>query len=320
MKIDPKLLPAFQAVASHLSFSAAALEMGLPQPRVSLLIRRLEDQLGFRLFERTSRTVRLTKSGEAVLRASQIVRRAINDLDLTIEEQRKRNRKWKVLRFGTPHFTRAAPARIALLDSYVAQTANVEIEVQNNITVPLLASLRAGELDFVLATSPFDATGLETQFLTKSTAMIGAPREHPLSEEPVLTPSMLHGQQMAVLPDRIGENYFNHWFGEFSDAGVTLVRAPEAFSSSALHLAETQRLFTLLQIWDPMASVDMANNMVAIPLETRSDVSTQCHLVRRAGAMPTHLQAFWDLARDIADRHTPRRQTARTNKMQELQA
>ena len=303
MKVDPKLLPAFQAVATHLSFSAAAAELGITQPRISLLIRRLEDQLGFRLFDRTSRTVRLSKSGEALLRANHAMHRAMTAFDVTIEEERKRARNWRIVRLGTPHYTRAAPARIALLDTYAVQMTGVEIEVVNDITVPLLASLRAGELDFVIATAPFDASGLETQRFARSTPMIGVPREHRLSGEKVITPDMLCGEQMAVLPDRIGGGYFDHWYGEFADAGVVLVRSPEAFSSATLHLAEVQRIFTLLQVWDPTAPPEMSNEMVAVTLATSTDVATECHLVRRPGHAPDHLQKFWELAGEIATSH-----------------
>ncbi|GAA0360515.1 LysR family transcriptional regulator [Microbispora corallina] len=57
----------FAAVARHLSFSRAAAELGLSQPAVSQAVGRLERSLGLRLFDRTSRDVRLSRAGTELL-------------------------------------------------------------------------------------------------------------------------------------------------------------------------------------------------------------------------------------------------------------
>ena len=72
-----KWLMAFEASARHLSFTAAADELGLTQAAVSYQIRMLETQLGFPLFERRPRQLRLTDMGHAYLPA---VRRAFDSL------------------------------------------------------------------------------------------------------------------------------------------------------------------------------------------------------------------------------------------------
>ena len=60
-------LRVFEAAARHLSFTRAALELGVTPAAVSNQIRLLEDQLGRRLFPRTSRTMQLTPQGETLL-------------------------------------------------------------------------------------------------------------------------------------------------------------------------------------------------------------------------------------------------------------
>lgn len=57
----------FALVARHLSFSRAAAELGVSQPAASQAVARLERALGVRLFERTSREVRLSPAGKALL-------------------------------------------------------------------------------------------------------------------------------------------------------------------------------------------------------------------------------------------------------------
>src|SRR5262245_8479679 len=57
----------FVRVAARLSFSRAATELGMSQPAVSQAVARLERRLGLRLFERTSREVRLCDEGKLLL-------------------------------------------------------------------------------------------------------------------------------------------------------------------------------------------------------------------------------------------------------------
>lgn len=60
-------LQAFEAVARHLSFTRAAIELNLTQSAVSHQIRNLEELIGFPLFERVGNEVRLTERGKEYL-------------------------------------------------------------------------------------------------------------------------------------------------------------------------------------------------------------------------------------------------------------
>lgn len=65
--LDPRLLRAFTVLAEELHFGRAARRLHVAQPAVSQQLQRLEDQLGVRLFERSTQHVSLTAEGEAVL-------------------------------------------------------------------------------------------------------------------------------------------------------------------------------------------------------------------------------------------------------------
>jgi DNA-binding transcriptional LysR family regulator len=58
---------ALVAVLDHRSFKKAAEQLGLSPPRVSELVRKLEDRIGVRLVERTTRSVAATQGGERLL-------------------------------------------------------------------------------------------------------------------------------------------------------------------------------------------------------------------------------------------------------------
>ncbi len=66
------LLRAFEAAARHRSFTAAAVELGTTQPAISQQIKRLEEQLGARLFDRIYRGIELTEGGAILFEQVQL--------------------------------------------------------------------------------------------------------------------------------------------------------------------------------------------------------------------------------------------------------
>jgi DNA-binding transcriptional LysR family regulator len=75
--LDLRLVGYFVAVADHRHFGRAATELRVAQPSLSRQIRRLEQQIGVRLFDRTPQRTRLTEAGEVFLpRAKALLRSA----------------------------------------------------------------------------------------------------------------------------------------------------------------------------------------------------------------------------------------------------
>ena len=79
-------LRAFEAVARHLNFRAAAEELSLTQSAVSRQIQSLEDEVGVPLFLRHTRAVELTSAGNQLLRAAVP---ALERLDSTVRQIRQ---------------------------------------------------------------------------------------------------------------------------------------------------------------------------------------------------------------------------------------
>src|SRR4051794_769030 len=81
--MDPRLLRSFVAVAEELHFGRAAARLHLSQPPLSVHVKRLEADLGVRLFERTNRRVTLTAAGVELLGRA---RRLLEDADRAVAE------------------------------------------------------------------------------------------------------------------------------------------------------------------------------------------------------------------------------------------
>jgi DNA-binding transcriptional LysR family regulator len=82
MDPDLRLITVFVTVAQTRSFRAAAAQLGVTHSAVSQGLRRLEDELGVALMQRTTRSVRLTEAGERLLQA---MRPALGDVTEALE-------------------------------------------------------------------------------------------------------------------------------------------------------------------------------------------------------------------------------------------
>ena len=78
---DPQKLEYFAAVYRHRSFSAAANELGISQSSVTKRVRMLEDHLGLRLFNRTTRSVEPTDSARELIEHAENVQRAVRTFE-----------------------------------------------------------------------------------------------------------------------------------------------------------------------------------------------------------------------------------------------
>ena len=67
MNLSPRQLKIFVALAHSLNFSRTAEQLHVTQPRLSKIVREIEDSFGVRLFDRTTRSVTLTANGAALL-------------------------------------------------------------------------------------------------------------------------------------------------------------------------------------------------------------------------------------------------------------
>ncbi|NVL30116.1 LysR family transcriptional regulator, partial [Pseudomonas syringae pv. actinidiae] len=85
MSLD--LLRAFEVAARLRSFTAAAIELGTTQPAVSQQIKRLEEQLATRLFDRIYRGIELTEAGEILFSHVQAGLQSIDSGLIAITEQ-----------------------------------------------------------------------------------------------------------------------------------------------------------------------------------------------------------------------------------------
>lgn len=148
--IDLNAVAAFAGVLEAGTFRGAALALRVPRSTVSRKIAELEDRLGVRLLERTTRSVRLTDEGAAYHRQVQPALEALREAERTLSTGRASPSGR--LRVTAPDFFATEPAFAEVIAEYMRLHPGVELDVEcTNRRVDLLAeefdvAIRAGHL------------------------------------------------------------------------------------------------------------------------------------------------------------------------------
>jgi LysR family transcriptional regulator, hydrogen peroxide-inducible genes activator len=188
-------LRAVVALAERLHFGKAAEDLCMAQPSLSAAVKKVEDVLGERLFERTSRRVSLTPAGQRVVPR---VRRVLEELaELGRARQREealsgRFRLGLVPTIG-PYY---APRFLAgLRERY----PNLELVLTEALTETLLQMLRQRSLDAAIICLPTGDGGVTEIPLLREPFVLAVPSSHPLSGEPALSLEQLDPREILLM-------------------------------------------------------------------------------------------------------------------------
>jgi len=183
-------LRAFEAAARHLSFTLAASELNVTQTAISHQIRRLEEELGIRLFVRKNRALALTPKARDYLPG---VRAAFNDLRLATD---------RLLRKDDDHVltvsTLASLAAKWLLPRLTAfQEAHPGIDVRIT-TSTALVDFRGGDVDAAIRYGRGNWQGLRAEWLMADDFF------------PVCSPALLNGKRPLNSPEDLRDHVLLH--------------------------------------------------------------------------------------------------------------
>ncbi len=143
--IDLDLLRCFVTISDAGGFTRASERLLRTQSTISLQLKRLEDSLGRRLFDRSPRLLRLTPDGETLLPDARAVLAMHDAMLARLAEPMMEG----LVRLGTPEDFATAHLP-GVLARFAAAHPSVALEVTCDLTLNLMERFRAGEFDLVL--------------------------------------------------------------------------------------------------------------------------------------------------------------------------
>ena len=227
--MDFRQLRQFVILAEELHFGRAAKRLGIAQPPLSQSIKRLETDLGFDLFDRSSRSVELSAAGRAFLPE---VRSALSQL-ATGAEQAQRVARGEIAELDVG-FTSSAlfNALPSLIQRTRAALPSVQFKLLEHSSADQIEALRAGRLDLALVhRAPRLLDGLETLVVERSRHFIAIPEAWPLARNASVRLVDLADCPFIMPPHRDGLRSLGPLLAACETAGFTPKVAQEALQS-----------------------------------------------------------------------------------------
>ena len=184
------------AVAREKHFGKAAEACFVSQPTLSVAIKKLEEELQLKLFERSANEVTVTPLGQEIIQQAQ----SVLEQAALIKEIAKRGKAplAGALRLGVI-YTIGPYLLPSLVRQMIAQAPQMPLMLQENFTVKLLEMLRTGETDCAILAEPFPDTGLAIAPLYDEPFMAAVPMTHPLAQQSSVTAEQLKNETMLLL-------------------------------------------------------------------------------------------------------------------------
>src|SRR5262245_6584105 len=197
MNITSRQLKAFLLTARYGSFSRAAERLFITQSGMSVLVRELEAQLGFRLFERTTRKVTLTEFGSRLL---PIADRSLLELEAAATNiGRSASAAKGSVVVGAAPFPAAQllPRAIA---AYAAREPKIQVRLVDAAGERLVDMVRYGEVDVAVSGVRHEAPGVECASLARFRLMLVRAADAPVHLPREVAWSEVAAQRLVGFP------------------------------------------------------------------------------------------------------------------------
>jgi DNA-binding transcriptional LysR family regulator len=230
VNFDLNDLQAFRAVVELGSFRKAAESVNISQPALSRRIEKLEDALGVRLFERTTRSVTLTTVGRVFAPSAE---QLLDDLDVALLGIRDVSSS----RLG--HVTIACVPSVAyyflpnVVASFHRRYPRIRVKLLDSSANEVLSSVISGEADFGVSFIGSQEAEVDFKVLLQERFVAACRRDHPLAQKKRVTWNELYEHEYVSVDKTSGNR-------------LLLDQALSAVAPRAPSVCETRHVTTLL--------------------------------------------------------------------------
>lgn len=231
--VELRHLRAFVAVAEELHFSRAAKRLHLVQQSLSTQIRQLEDELGVRLFRRTTRRVELSEAGHVMLGHARTI---LAEVATAYAETRRAGtgEAGELAIAYTP--TLAAEALPRMVDEVHRRYPGLHVQLCEMWQAEAVAGVSGGRFDIGLARRPVDLGDLECEIIREEPLGIVLGSEHPLAIRERVVLDDLACTTLAIWPRSLSPGFFDLVVGFFRARGfVGAIQEFEYLTSGVFH-------------------------------------------------------------------------------------
>jgi LysR family transcriptional regulator, benzoate and cis,cis-muconate-responsive activator of ben and cat genes len=223
----------FIAAAETENVSRAALKLHVSQPALSRQIRDLEAELGFSLFERSAKSVRLTEAGKTFLAEARAVLQRADEAVSRARAMATGGRGELHVGYAPSPTVRIIPAT---LRAFQAQMPQVRVRLHDLSTEEMLAGVREGQLQVALLVRPNRAMlrGLHFEELARDTMCLAVPPSHDLARLRSITLAQAAREPLVIFTREDYPEYLEYLEAQFARIKAKPRIAEEHDSSASL--------------------------------------------------------------------------------------
>lgn len=172
------------AVAENSSFIAAASQIKTSQPAVTRSIKQVEDMLGVRLFDRSTRSVQITAAGKEFVAVAE---RMLNDLQITVRSIRGLTELQRGQLIISSIMSVAAGHLPRIVAAFRAEHPGIEIHIADGVHGEVLESVRSGVADLGITYVDGLPEAVAATPLSREVFVIVLPSDHELASRRALS-------------------------------------------------------------------------------------------------------------------------------------
>ena len=215
--IETRLLRQFVAVAEELHFHKAAQRLHMAQPPLSQAISRLEGKLGFSLFIRDKREVKLTPAGNAFLSAAY---RTLKELEQGVEHARQVAAGVAGKLTITSVSISGYPSLLNSLRQFREELPQVKLVIREMPSASQADAIVAGEADIAFRRRlPMTAANIETRLVLDEQIVIALPADHPRAGGGPVQLADFAEDDFVFTPPGLGIGYYSQLIALCDGAG-----------------------------------------------------------------------------------------------------
>ena len=183
-------------LAQEQHFGRAADRCYVSQPTLSIAVKKLEDELGVALFERTKTRVQPTPLGDQIIRQANLVL----EQTATIKDMAEAGKDQLSSPLSVGAIFTIGPYLLPQFIPHLQKLAHkMPLYVEDGYTHNLRKKLRSGDLDVIIVALPFEEPDVVTQALFDEKFVVLLPHDHPLAAEEEIDADTIGKQQLLLL-------------------------------------------------------------------------------------------------------------------------
>lgn len=293
-----RALQYFVKLADLKHFSRAAEACFVSQPTLSTQIKKLEDELGVQLVERSPKNIMLTPVGLEIADRARLV---LSDIDqIKAVARRSGNPADGVLRLGL--FPTLAPYLLPhVVPTLRHRYPNLRLQLAEEKTDNILRMLRQGELDAALLALPIVNEGLDMETLFEEPFVLALPGHHRLVGQNEITIDDLRGEELLLLDE-------GHCLRDHALEVCALAEAHERVDFHATSMETLRQMvaadvgITLMPILSVKPPIAATGNVIIRHFKNPAPSRTIALVWRQSSALSSFLRELAACFRELPDK------------------